>query len=504
MDIMDEALTDHIRLQLPVYIAGRYGTPPASTLDASAADSLTRVHISADIQTSELIYAIRSPTHRIVLRRYKGRSGRISQRRMSAVWQSPEFLSSDFVITLHAEGLDKPRCFAEMLHVRETEDSQESTVAMQLTLIPKFQTPKIPSQEYIFIIDRSGSMTYDDKIETAKQTLTMLLRILPSTQTTFNVFSFGYKVTGLWKHSCPLNPASLVEAVSFPRPKMHLFLALWSQTSHVDSMDANYGPGTEIPKALQSAFGSISSRALDCPAVVFLLTDGLIHVCYNVHKNTLDREVILFQVEEEVLSNVTRNSSRKVPVRLFVLGIGKDVSQDVCSKLARHGNGEALFAISAEEILGKCASLMNAARSKNIESINIDWGYDISGPAVTTTVQLPAGLPALKPPPPVHQAPHSLTKIFAGVRFTVFAITSFRTVPTFVRLITRLDGNSDPQELTVHVTNVKPFHDTNGHSTIPIIYTLGARRLIMDLDDEVGPLPTPAASDALLVSEDDL
>ena len=225
MDIMHEALTDHIRLQLPMYIAERYGSPPAAILDASTADSRTRVHINVDVQTSEVIYAIRSPTHRIVLRHYKGRSGRISQRRMSAVWQSLEFLSSDFVIIIQAEGLDKPRCFAEVLHV-ETEDSQEFTVAMQLTLVPKFQTPKIPSQEYIFVIDRSGSMEYENKIETAKKTLTMLLRLLPSTQTTFNIFSFGSQVDGLWEHSRLLNPTSLVEAVRFLRPKKQSILSL--------------------------------------------------------------------------------------------------------------------------------------------------------------------------------------------------------------------------------------------------------------------------------------
>lgn len=39
-------------------------------------------------------------------------------------------------------------------------------------------------------------------------------------------------------------------------------------------MGANFG-GTEIPNALQAAF---NARGLDRPAVVFLLTDGQIHV----------------------------------------------------------------------------------------------------------------------------------------------------------------------------------------------------------------------------------
>ncbi|KAF8550227.1 VIT-domain-containing protein [Imleria badia] len=487
MDLLNEALRDHVRLQLPMHIAERYGTPPAAMHDASAVNSRTRVHISVDIQTSDVIYDIRSPTHRIALRRYKGRSDQRSQRRMSAVWKSSEFLTDNFVITIHAEGLDKPRCFAEVLDARRDDDEEGSIIAMQLTLVPKFQAPKVPSQEYIFIIDRSGSMG-GSSIETAKRTLTILLRLLPSTQTTFNIFSFGNEVTSLWRNSRGLDRTSLVEAVCFLRPKRH-YLTLRSQTSHVATMSANLG-GTEIPKALQSAF---NSRGLDRPAVVFLLTDGQVN-------QQLDPWV--------VISNAVHNSPPRAPVRLFVLGIGTGVSSEVCSRLARQGNGEYLFALSAEDISGKCARLLNTGRSKNIERIEIHWGYDASSPRAgfssPTKLNLPAGIPALAPPPPVQQAPHSLTNIFSGIRFTVFAITSFRTVPTSVTLKTKLEGVSEPQESTVQVMKVKPFRDTNEQSIVPIVHSLAARQLIMELDEGFGPLPAPAPGDALLVSEDDL
>lgn len=209
-----------------------------------------------------------------------------------------------------------------------------------------------------------------------------------------------------------------------------------------------------------------------------------------------------------VIINAVQNSPPHASVRLFVLGIGTGVSSDICSSLARQGNGDYLFALSAEDISEKCARLLNAGRSKNIERIDIDWGYDSSSPAVSLsppiTLSLPAGIPALGPPPPVQQAPHSLKKISSGIRFTVFAITSLKTIPTSVRLITKLDGISEPQQLTVPVKKVKPFRDTNEHSIVPLVHTLAARKLIMELDAGNGSLPTPAPDDALLVSEDDL
>lgn len=273
MDLLDEGLRDHVRLQLPMYIAERYGTPPAAMHDASAADSRTRVYITVDIQTSDVIHEIRSPTHSIALRRYKGRSNQRSQRRMSTVWKSSEFLNSDFVITIHAEGLDKPRCFAEVLGARRDWDGDGSTIAMQLTFVPKFASAKVPSQEYIFVIDRSGSMG-GASIETAKRTLTMLLHLLPTTQTTFNIFSFGSTVTSLWPRSRERTQGSLAEAVCFLLLKIVFELISWSQTSHVARMSADYG-GTEIPQALQSAF---NSRGGDRPVAVFLLTDGQLNV----------------------------------------------------------------------------------------------------------------------------------------------------------------------------------------------------------------------------------
>ncbi|KAG9310061.1 hypothetical protein JVU11DRAFT_9666 [Chiua virens] len=468
MDLLDEAIRDHVRLQFPMHIAKRYGTPPAAIRDTSAADSPTRIHIKVDVQTSGVIHDIRSPTHGIEVRYHKNRSGRTSQRRMSAVWKSNKFLTSDFVLTINAEGLDKPRCFAE-----EAEGNEGATVAMQLTLVPKFLARKVLSQEYIFVIDRSYSM-YGRSIETAKRTLSMLLRLLPSMQTTFNIFSFGGVVQPLWTSSRSLDTASLLEA-----------------TSYVESMDADF-PGTRIPDALQAAF---NSRGLDRPAVVFLLTDGQIYP-----DDSLDPFV--------VISNAIQKSPVHAPVRLFVLGIGEGVSSDVCSMLARYGNGAYLFALRAEDICGKCALLLNAGRSKNLERIDIDWGCDTFSPQTSLsssgTSSLPAGIVTLGPPNPIQQAPHILTKSLSGLRLTVFAITSSRTVPTYVKLITKQEGGSYPEELVVDVTKVKPFRDIHEDSVVPIVHTLAARKLVTELDEGVGPLPTPAPSDALLTSEDDL
>jgi len=206
MNLLDEGRQDHIRLQLPMAIAERYGEIPAAMVDASTTNERTRVQIAVDVQTSDVIRDIRSPTHLITRMRYKTRTGRKSERRMSATWSSTSFLDQDFVLTVHALGLDKPRCFAEI------DPQRGDTIAMQLSFVPKFKMPRVAAQEYIFVIDRSGSMS-GAPIETAKRTLGMLLHLLPDSQTTFNIFSFGTEADGMWGTSVSFNDTTMKHAV---------------------------------------------------------------------------------------------------------------------------------------------------------------------------------------------------------------------------------------------------------------------------------------------------
>ncbi|KAI6141828.1 hypothetical protein BKA82DRAFT_4198722 [Pisolithus tinctorius] len=463
MDLLTEGMRDHVRLQLPLAIFERYGPTPDSMIGTASATISTRIDIRVDVQTSDTIRSIRSPTHLIKVSRYKTRNGRKSQRRMSASWASPTFEKRDFVLTVYADGLDKPRCFAEI----DTEVGT-GTIGMQLTLVPSFEVPRNPSQEYLFVIDISGSMQ-GDRIETAKCTLLMLLRLIPCSQTIFNIFRFGSEVYSLWAASCDYNQDSVDKA-----------------TTHVKSLKAD-GGGTEIAKALSAA---INSRRNDRPTAIFLLTDGQVHDSGNT---------------TNIVAEAVRRTSPQAPLRVFVLGIA-DATSSMCEGIARAGNGECLFAVSHEQILGKCARLLNAGRTKKIESIEVDWG---SLPTSTATQSTHAtssrlgnfgGMLQLEPPPALQQIPHSLTKIFAGLRFTVFAIISPGRVPSSIKLLTKFDGVDEPMEWDVPVTEVKPFKDAV--CEIPLIHTLAVRKLITEFSE--GRTPLPAVVGSVVTSEDEI
>ncbi|EGN93488.1 hypothetical protein SERLA73DRAFT_156401 [Serpula lacrymans var. lacrymans S7.3] len=467
MDLMDDGIRDHVRLQLPVSIGMRYGEVPAAMVNAQAAAEQTRIHISVDVQMSEEIYDIRSPSHEIKVLRYKTRIGKKSMRRKSALWSSPTFMERDFVLTVHSHGLDNARCFAEI------DPMGSNSVAMQLTLVPRFKMPRVSSQEYIFVVDRSGSMG-GGRIETAKSTLSMLLRLLPNDNTLFNIFSFGSTVDGLWQNSVLYNQNALSQAVRIWYNPLDLSGLTFLKTSHIRSMDANYG-GTEIANALT---GALTSRRRDRSTVAFILTDG---ESSDLHKT--------FSVVRNALSAANPNC----PLRVFTLGIGEQVSTAMCEGIARAGNGECLLAVTTESITAKCAQLLRAGRTRLIEHISVHWHGSGTPPSVsfseprTGISSASTSMVQLVPPPTIQQAPYQITKIYPGMRFIVFAITTYSTVPAEVKLCAKIEGEFDEVDLIVPVIEVKRFK--HAKTNVPLIHTLAARRLITDLEDDRAPLP---------------
>ncbi|KAG2067234.1 hypothetical protein BDR04DRAFT_1105396 [Suillus decipiens] len=462
MDLLDERRQDHVCLQLPMTIAKR----PAALLDASIGNDRTRVQIAVDVQTSDTIQDIRSPTHQISLLRYRMHAGTKSERRMTAMWSSTTFLDQDFVLMVHALGLNEPRCFAE------AHPQRADTIAMRLSFIPKFEMPRVASQEYIFVVNHNLSMR-GAPLEIAKRTLGMLLHLLPDSDTIFNVFS---KVDGMWETSVPFNDSNMQYAIS-----------------NIQAIQTN-NSGAEFAHVLQLA---VASRNHDRPTIVFVLTCGGVHVgvsplqrggmfarCRRVVTQVLSRVKCLKPSSYsnssknldpfEVISAAVDNCRPNAPLRVHTLGLGERDASAVCERLARSGRGEYLFTVQVEDMIEKCARLLNAGRTSVIESVMVDW----------------RGLGNLvEPPPPIQQVPHSIAGVFPEMRFNIFAITALRSIPLEVRLRAKVEGLAEVLELVVPVTVVKPPLKDG----LPLLHTLAARELIKHLAEGRTPLPEPMA-----------
>ncbi|KIK70397.1 hypothetical protein GYMLUDRAFT_32399 [Collybiopsis luxurians FD-317 M1] len=454
MDLMNEN-TDQIRFHLPMHVGQRYGELPQDLVGSSQPAHGTRVRINVDVQTSGRILNIACPTHpdEIVTSKYPTHQNRPSRRRATVKYRSKSFLNRDFILVVEAEKLDSPRCFAEL----EGDPDRKASLALQLAVVPKFNLVSNRAQEYIFVVDRSGSMEHD-RIDTAKRTLGMLLRMLPQNNSFFNIVSFGSTTDSLWGDS-----------------QMYTQHTLDIATSTVDRMEANFG-GTEIFNALRNV---LSSRRSDIATAVFLLTDGESH---DIDSTT------------RLVRNATDSSPASAPLHVYVLGIGDGVSTAMCEGIAAAGKGICLFAHEAESITSKCARLLRAGRTPFIKNVSIDWGlseeYLVSAAnsvsfSTSSSSQRTARLRSF---PVLQQAPTRIDDIHAGVRFTVYAILRLKRVrvPDEVVLRGNLDDTGEPFEWRVPIRGVQL---TDLEPGLPTIHTLCAWRMIQEHDSGRAPLP---------------
>ena len=201
-ELAQDDLINQVRFSLPTYIAERYGKPPVAVETPKSDSSQTKLHIITKVNMASFIEKIVSPSHRRDITCTKVVRGMahgspvytstVTFRRSA----SPLALNRDFILSIQATDLDKPRCVAEV-------DRERKSVVLSLTHVPNFGAGEIKTQEYIFVIDRSGSMSTENRIVHAKYALQVLLANLPHEGTFFNIVGFGSSFQKLWSTSQP-------------------------------------------------------------------------------------------------------------------------------------------------------------------------------------------------------------------------------------------------------------------------------------------------------------
>lgn len=217
--------------------------------------------------------------------------------------------------------------------------------------------------EYIFVIDRSGSMS-GENMDNAKEALLLFLKSLPA-DCYFNIISFGSKFSSLF--------SSGSQKYSEESLKM--------ATTLQGKMAADFG-GTEILKPLKHVFKK--KLITGHPRRVFVLTDGQV-------SNT--NEVI----------GLVKKCTEKTDSRVFSLGIGSGASTALIKGLANNGRGKAEFICEGDRVQPVVISLLKCAMQPAIMNIAISWEL----PPDVTPVSIPTEPPKL---------------VSAGERLTLFAI----------------------------------------------------------------------------------
>jgi uncharacterized protein YegL len=200
-----------------------------------------------------------------------------------------------------------------------------------------------PTQEYIFVLDCSGSMSCN-RIEKAKECLKLYLHSLPS-EGSFNIVRFGSTHQPMWQSSQPITDQNIHNAIEA-----------------VDRMDANLG-GTQMATALnwilngEKAFPGKRQQ-------LFILTDG----------EDFD--------PDQVMELITRH---RTAIRCFTIGLGHGADPGLVKGIANRTDGRYDFVYDGVDLRTKVIPQLAAAIMPVIEHVSVQ----ISGTAFQNVVQNP-------------------------------------------------------------------------------------------------------------------
>lgn len=491
---------DTMRLMFPLTIAPRYGAPPGGDPYRSTAVPATgsTLDFTLSLQMAASITSIASPSHPVSVtigRLAPEDTGEHDGRLAHVSLATAALLEKDIVLLIGCQGLDRARCVVETFS--PAEGAEEWTDAYALTFVPRFKLPEIPTQEYIFLVDRSGSMGGGSgKMGAVKSSLQIMLKSLPTTGTTFNIISFGSRQSKLWQYSEQYT-AETVHAAS----------------AYVDKMTADHG-GTEMKQALAYAF---RTRQTNDPATVFVLTDG--------------QSYDLDGVRDIIQEYVNKSKGHASFLRVFCMGIGNAVSKAMCDVIARSGNGTAVYVGEKEKPDQKLMGLLRAAAGPPIDDLEIDWGISTNTPdssdddgfSVVSSVSSvsswsaaqspiptslyddnvqtyniervrgsgigPRGNTLVLPPVPrIQQAPRarSLPSLFPGFRSSFYAIVRrTRRSQEMPSRSVRVTGNILGRPVALEIP-VLPTLEDNAAAEKPI-HLLAARAIVQSFEDMLGP-----------------
>ena len=238
-----------VRFSLPAVLKPRYtpvgSTDPLAKIEAASHHGSAPAVFSFHLEVaSRGVSDVTSPTHQLSK---ETRGGVIK-----ASINEGQPLDKDLVVVVQYKSPYEPKAIVENGEKGADRESMMSGPVVMLNFFPEFKSSKAAC-EFIFLVDRSGSMA-GEFIKSARETLILFLKSIPP-GCSFNIIGFGSNYESLFPSSVPYNQENLDRAIH-----------------HAERVEADLG-GTELFPPLQFIFGQ---RLLDedLPRQVFVLTDG--------------------------------------------------------------------------------------------------------------------------------------------------------------------------------------------------------------------------------------
>ncbi|HET9478388.1 MAG TPA: VWA domain-containing protein, partial [Pyrinomonadaceae bacterium] len=209
------------------------------------------------------------------------------------------------------------------------------------------------AKDVVFVVDTSGSMAEEGKMEKARAALLYGVRILRP-QDRFNVISFAGEER--------LMEPGLIAADDKGRQRGEAFVKTLKPVG-----------GTNINGSLLASLSQFNEDNRERPKIIVFLTDGLPTVgTTNVN---------------QIVDNVRKAS--KPGVRLFTFGVGYDVNTALLDKLAAENGGVADYVEPKEDLEVKVSSFFTKVNYPVLTNLKLDLS------TVQTDLIYPRGIPDL-------------------------------------------------------------------------------------------------------------
>ena len=280
-----------------------------------------------EVESREPLRNVYSPTHNIDVKRANDRRSLVSFESTNA--KEAQDFQLFYTISKEDFGLT-------LLTYREP--GRDGYFLLMISPKEDWSDQEYSAKDVVFVVDTSGSMAEEGKMEKARSALLYGVRILRP-QDRFNVISFAGEER--------LMEAGLIAADDKGRARGESFVKGLKPVG-----------GTNINGSLLASLAQFTDDNRERPKIIVFMTDGLPTVgATNV---------------TQIVDNVRKAS--KPGVRLFTFGVGYDVNTSLLDKLAAENGGMADYVEPKEDLEVKVGNFFTKVNYPVLTNLKLDMG----------------------------------------------------------------------------------------------------------------------------------
>jgi len=280
-----------------------------------------------EVESRDPLRNVYSPTHAIDVKRNTDRRSLVSFESDST--KEPQDFQLFYTISKEDFGLTL---------LTHREPGKDGYFLLMISPKDDWTEQEYSAKDVVFVVDTSGSMAQEGKMEKARSALLYGVSILRP-QDRFNVISFAGE-----EH---LMETGLIAADEKGRARGAAFVKGLKPVG-----------GTNINQSLLASLAQFRDADRDRPKILVFMTDGL---------PTVDETNV-----NKILDNVRKVS--KPGVRMFTFGVGYDVNTALLDKLASENGGMADYVEPKEDLEVKVSNFFTKVNYPVLTDLQIDMG----------------------------------------------------------------------------------------------------------------------------------